>query len=103
VEQISSSTSPQDPVMGQSIRYTSYHEDESDARLDTSIEELWFRNVYGYFESVFAAKQSFSFLQLMVFWDEAEAVIGDVPKPVGLFITFLFGASLSIRLLFHRV
>ncbi|KZV89862.1 hypothetical protein EXIGLDRAFT_838244 [Exidia glandulosa HHB12029] len=55
------------------------------------LDEEWVYSVYGYFESAFVQGKGLSFLQLMVFWDEAEGVPGTVPKWIGRFLVWTFG------------
>lgn len=63
-------------------------------RPGVGLDALWFRNVYGYFESARKQNKGLSFLQLMQFWYVSDSVDGHLPKPFGLFMTWFFGMYL---------
>ncbi|EJD42152.1 hypothetical protein AURDEDRAFT_115145 [Auricularia subglabra TFB-10046 SS5] len=60
-------------------------------RPGVGLDEDWIHSLYGYFDSAYESGKGLSFLQLMVFWDQADGVPGTKPKFIGRFLVWFFG------------
>lgn len=56
-----------------------------------SVDEQNINSAYGIFNSHYVVKKPVSFLQYMVIWDEADSAPGNMPKPLAVIVTYVFG------------
>ncbi|TFK56927.1 hypothetical protein OE88DRAFT_1730359 [Heliocybe sulcata] len=68
---------------------------EFTVRPGRGLDEAWVDSFYGVINSCYEAKKPMSLLQAMVFCDEAISAPGNVPKPIGIFLSWLFGGIIG--------
>ncbi|EPQ60188.1 hypothetical protein GLOTRDRAFT_89773 [Gloeophyllum trabeum ATCC 11539] len=66
---------------------------EFTVRPGRGLDEEWIDSFYGVLNSCYEAKKPLSFLQAMVFCDEAISAPGHFPKPIGIFMAWFFGVA----------
>lgn len=64
---------------------------EFSVRPARGLDEQWIDSFYGVHNSAYQAKVPLSFLQAMVFYYEAASAPGNVPKPIGIAMAYVFG------------
>jgi len=61
------------------------------ARPGKGLDEAWIDSFYGVLDSCYRTKQAPHFLQLMAFYDASISLPGNIPKPLGTLIVYIFG------------